>query len=136
MGNSASRDVLLSRLLNGPRLKHTYRDPQTGRFAPVPPPRPPAARPTPPRWVDGRFVSRDNWNRKHEQETAFTGKAAATVSVFATRVDAAEVVAATVNGGSGDFLARAFTQISIRPTAQGWAVRVEYHYPARGEMSP
>ena len=122
--------------LNGPRLKHTYRDPQTGRFAPTPPPRPKRNVIPPPQWVDGRFVSRQKWNAKHEQETAFTGKAAATVSVFATRVDAAEVVAATVNGGSGDFLARAFTQISIRPTAQGWAVRVEYHYPARGEMSP
>lgn len=115
-------------------MRHSYRDPATGRFAQAPPPPPP--RPTPPRWVNGRFVKRTEWTVIETHETRFTGKSKATALAFATAKDAALVATSIASGGSGPFLAEAFTRVSVRPTPEGWAVRIEYNYPLDREGSP
>lgn len=81
-------------------------------------------------------MSREKWTPKEQQVSEFTGKEAATALAFTSRADAADTVQEIVEGEHGDFLARAFTRISVKRTPDGWAVRVDYRYPAKGEVSP
>ena len=116
-------------------MKHTYRDAKTGRFASVPPPAPPPKE-VPPRWADGRFVSREKWTEKAQHSTPFTGKSMETVFSFQSRTEAAEYMAATISGDLGEFIATAYTRIEVKPEGQKWIVKLSYRRPERGQVSP